>query len=594
MSKLLEQIFQISICLKEDDARINEIALFQPLTQKTCFDEESEAIHQRKWSYVHDLSFSSRLTLKIQSFLLKKMPFLIASKRLTNEAKYKTVLAILLSQDSLRDFFFSNEEKKENFFKAAKKAALEIGYIDFIPSSASDPLKISQELTLISGKDKSLIDDLSELNLQIAALGIQERNEILFLILNQLERPPILSILEVIHKNETEAFRLITKYAKYKIEKIDSNTGRIEYHYLENQTTSSIRTRENCLPGFKGVMNQRYAFNAETGEYIGSYSGALNLVNHIIEQILFILNVQDEEVYLIDSHPNADPKTILFTSLLSWQEIELIGDQNKAIYHLNRKVLKIGKEGYIKLKLIHMNISFDAWNKYPIPPEIGATIRDLNDQALIEIFVDLWQQLNLQSEQLAHLKKKIDFLTHEKDFLKYHEAMFKLIDSFRELKPELIKTLEQYPEQDCIRAGIALLKNQKPDGKTLQGADKLLYLNVLTFYLDYKHNKNCKNSINRSAGANAIDKAQHVYLKITQHHFLPDYANTQEIAFFKVLYSMYLIWEEPEINAALSRGFIGKSFYHNFLQKNPETTRYLIKWLKQHPDIYLALADHRT
>jgi len=594
MSELLDEISQISIYLKDEKERINEIALFQPLARKTEFDEASKAIHQRKWSYTYKLPFMRRMSLKVQSFLFKKAPGLIPAERLTSEAKFKTVLALLLAQESLREFFFSSEKRKENFFYAAKEAALAIGYEKFSIPSGRTPLKISQNMTTISGKAESLIDDLAELNLQMAALNHQMRNEILFLILNKVERPPITSILEVMHGDVTEEIALTTKYAKYKITEIDRDSGKIEYHYDEDYATSSIRTQDNSLPGVKGVMNQRCAIDSKTKEWIGSYSGELSIENHILEQVLFILNLKGEEVFLIDEAPKVEEQTILLTSLFSWHEIGYITEQHKAVRNLNKKILKIGSDRYIQLNLLHYNISFNAFNKYPTPAEMGATIRDINDQALISLSWGLWQHLGLHSEKLSSLKQAIDMIAQEKDFLKHQEHLLEIIDTFRTLKKELIVQLEAVPNDPCTLAGIALLRGKKSDGKTLRGMDMLLYLNFLTTQLGYRHNKNCQNSTDRSAGANAADKAQYAYQKIYQRTFLPGHSDEQEISLFKVLYSMYLVWEEPEINAALSTGFVGEKFYHNFFQKNPETTRYLIRWLKKHPEMYLGLSDQRS
>lgn len=594
MTKILEEISQISIYLKDEKERINEIALFQPLAPKSMFNETSKPINQRKWSYTYKLPFLRRLSLKIQSFLFKRMPVLIPADRLTSEAKFKTVLALLLAQESLREFFFSNERRRNNFFQAAKEAALAIGFTHFTIPTETSPFKISEQLTLVSGKEKSLINDLHELNLQMAALSYQERNEILFRILNQVERPPVTSILEVMSGNKIEKITLITKYAKYKIHEIESITNKISYHFLPDQATSSIRTRDNSLPGIKGVMNQRCALDGETGEWIGSYSGALNLENHILEQALFILNIDQDEVFLLDSAHHAEEKTILLTSLFSWHEMGLIIDQRKAVRNLNKKVLKIGPDRYIRLNLLHANISFNAFNKYPSPAEMSAVIRDINDQALITIIWDLWKHLGLHNEKLANLKGAMDQIACERDFLKHQDGLLKSIDTFRVLKKELLKQLEEAPTAPYTHAGIALLKGKKPDGKTLRGIDLLLYLNTLTYYLNYHHNKNCQNSTDRSAGANAADKAQHAYRKIYQRDFLPGCMNEQEIALFKVLYSMYLVWEEPELNAALSTGFVGEKFYQNFFQKNPETTRYLTQWLKDHPEMYLGLSAQRS
>ncbi|MCH9627897.1 MAG: hypothetical protein S4CHLAM2_15450 [Chlamydiales bacterium] len=428
----------------------------------------------------------------------------------------------------------------------------------------------------------------------MAALKQEERNAILFSILNQIERPPLTSILEVTHKNQTETIALTTCYAKYKITGIDSASGKIEYSFVEDQATSSIRTLQNSLPGVKGAMNQRRSVDIQTGETIGSYSGELNSENHLLEQIFFMLNLKGEEVSLVEKTPHTEESTLLLTSLFSWHEIGLISDQHQAIRTLNRKVLKIGKERYVRLNLIHTNISFNALNKYPTPAEMGATIRDLNDQALIVMTADLWKKLNLPSQPLFELREILDTIAKERDFLKYQGQLLKVLDRFKEIRQELTAQLELLPQNPLILAGMALLKGKKPDGRKLRGMDLLLYLNILATHLGYVHNKNCQNSTDRSAGAHAADKAQHAFQLISEHVFLPGYTSEQQLSLFKVFYSMYLVWEEPEVNAALSTGFVGEKFYHNFFQKNPETTRYLTSWVKKHPEVYLGLSSQRS
>ncbi len=594
MTQLLEEISQISIYLKEEQERINEIALFQPLSAHSGFDESSKPIQQRKWSYTSQLPFLRRLSLKVQSFLFRKVPRFIPAERSSAEAKFKTVLALLLAQESLREFFFSSEKKQRNFFQAIQRAAEQLGYKGFSIPSETAPLKICQNLTHISGRPMSLIDDLTELNLQMAALKKEERNAILFSILSQIERAPLTSILEVTHQDKIERIALTTRYAQYKITGMHADSGKIEYSFTEDRATSSIRTAQNSRPGVKGTMNQRCSFDDQTGEKIGSYSGELSNQNHLLEQILFMLNLKGEEVALVKDAPQVEESTFLFTSLFSWHEIGLINDQHQAIRSLNRQILKIGKERYVRLNLIHLNISFNALNKYPTPAEMGATIRDMNDQALIHTTADLWKKLNLPSQKLFELRDTLNVIADEHDFLKHQEQLLDVIDRFKEIRKELIAQLELLPQNPLILAGMALLKGKKSDGKKLRGMDLLLCLNILAGDLGYMHNKNCQNSTDRSAGAHAADKAQYAYRLIREHIFLPGYTSGQELSLFKVLYSMYLVWEEPEINAALSTGFIGEKFYHNFFQKNPETTRYLTSWVKKHPEVYLGLSDQRS
>jgi len=532
--------------------------------------------------------------------LFKYLPPLIPSERLTPEAKFKTVLAMLLAQEEIRDFFLSDRKRQNDFYQALIDAASSSGYSSFIaPTSdiADTPLKISRQLTLLSTKKISLIDDMVELNLQMAALKYPERCEILFKILNKIERPPITSVIEITSPESTESIHLTTKYAKYKITYYDEPSGQIGYTYAENQATSSIKTLHNFVPDAKGTMTQRIVFDAETNDWISSYCGELSTPFHVLEQILLILGQTKSEAQFIKPINDTDFKEIkiLFTSLYSWDEIDLIVDQKAAIRQWDQKILKSGNE-YFKLDLTYFNISFNALNKYPSPAEIKASIQDINDEACITLLAESWKHLGLASEELANIAAQTLFLRklNESNFLEREQALLKEIDHFRRLKSILTHQIDSLACTDFNQAIKALLCEKRPDGKALKGIDKLLYLDYISKHLGYFHNKNCQNATDRSAGANAADKGKHAYQKMYKSPFLPGYKQEDEKALYKVLYSMYLVWEEPEINTWLSTGFVGEKFYNNFFQKNPETTRYLICWLKKHPEMYLGLSDYRT
>lgn len=595
----LKEIEQISIYLIEEAERVNEVALFQPLMRKSQFNEESKPIAARKWRYTANLPFYRRILLKLQSLAFKHFPPLIPSDRLTPEAKFKTVLAILLAQESVRDYFLTNANRRKNFLNALDAAATSCNYPGFSHSllvNEKNPLDISRQLTQIKGKETSLIDDLKELNLQMAALKHQERSEILYRILNHVERPPITSVIEITSQDATQSVPLTTKYAKYKIHSFDKGSGKIQYAYEENRATSSIRTMGNSLPDAKGTMNQRIVFEATAGDWIGSYCGELSTPFHVLEQILFILEQTGKEATLLAAAPAGMPvkrQKILFTSLYSWDEIGLITDQRAAIAKWDQKVLKCGADYYF-LDLLYFNIPFNALNKYPTPGEIKAAIQDINDEALIILIAEAWEKMGEKSKALKGIASKIQTLRgmDEKFFIEKKKASLKEIDAFRELKNTLISHIDSSTMFN--RAVKTFLLGKKPSGKVLKGIDKLIYLDYIVSHLGYFHNKNCQNATDRSAGADAADKAQHTFYKLFNAPFLPGNAQEAEKSLFKVLYSMYLVWEEPEINTALSTGFTGEKFYNNFFQKNPETTRYLIRWLKKHPELYLGLSDYRT
>src|SRR5262249_31020235 len=113
-------------------------------------------------------------------------------------------------------------------------------------------------------------------------------------------------------------------------------------------------------------------------------------------------------------------------------------------------------------------------------------------------------------------------------------------------------------------------------------------------YLHLLHNTNCHNSIDKTASASAVDKAACAFFKLEERSFLPGKSTQEEIALFALLYSLYLVWEEPALNAGLTTGFIGEKFFKNAIQKNPETTKYLTPWLKKHPEVYLGLSKYRN
>jgi hypothetical protein len=601
MNQILGEITQISIYLKEKAERINEVALFQPFVRNTEFNLESKPIAARRWRYTSNIPFFRRLSLKFQSFLFKYCPLLIPSERLTPEAKFKTVLAILLAQEEVRDFFLSDAQRRENFYRALSDAAYAIGYHQFSPPPASYsenfPIQISRSLTKLEGKEKSLIDDLIELNLQMAALSHPERSEILYRILNRIERPPITSVVEIIGPTATKSIPLTTQYAKYKIKEFNEIGGQITYSYAENQATSSIRTQKNVLPNAKGAMNQRIVFDSDNQTWIGSYCGHLSSSFHVLEQILWILKQKKGSAQVIKQPPKGAvlyETKILFISLYSWHEIQLITDQRSAIRKWDQQILWLDGV-YTKLNLLYANIPFNALNNYPAPAEISAKLRDINDEALISLAADAWHMMGISNEGLSALASRVLTLRElgHTTFLEKEKALLEEIDHFRELKQDLLATLETLPANPFHLSLKGLLSDKKPNGKALKGIDKLMFLTHLAGELGYLHNKNCENATDRSAGADAADKAQYAYKKIYKNVFLPGYDSEHEQALFKVLYSMYLVWEEPEINTWLSTGFVGEKFYNNFIQKNPETTRYLVRWLKKHPEVYLGCSHYR-
>ena len=569
-----KEISQITIYFKERGERLNEVSLFEPLAKRASFDEENKVVKERHFDFRQDIPLAKRFLLNIQTFLFQRLAKLIPKERCTVEASFKTVIAMLLVQEGLRDFFFGSAENQESFLKAIEAAAKGCAYHNYTRPAEASTLEMCRELTLLSGKRASLIDDLQELNLQMASVSKNDRNKILYAILNHVRRPPLTSVLEVEHVDDViHNITFTTSYGKCHIAEVDGATGRIRFTFTHDQATCSIRTKENSLPGMKGALNQRRVNEQQSNRCIGTYCGELITRNNVLEQILFILNDPQEECTLLSRGASyQEEMRVLFTSLYSWAEYEKVLEQHEAVRELHGKCLKIG-DRRIKLSLFHHNLSFNALNKFPAPAETKAALKDLNEEVLIYLAAQHSPAVLLLAERLDRARMNDDFLARQKEVLE-------IVDAFRQKKGALKENLPT-PLQELLF------------GKQ-SGIDALIYTGLLAKEQGLHHNKNCVQSTDRSAGANAADKAQTAFQQIRNTPYLPKVSSEEETALFKVLYSMYLVWEEPELNAGLSTGFIGEQFFNNFLQKNPETTKYLIKWLKRHPETYLGLSDYRS
>lgn len=590
MSELLDKITQITIYLKgSQEERINEVALFAPLSLKASLDLESKSIRHRKWSFYERLSFPHRFFLKIQTFFFKRLHFLVPEERKTAESKFKTALAILLVQEELRDFFLSDPAQKKQFLKALQTAAERIGFKEFIlPEEENSALSMAKQLTTLFGKRKSLIEDPHELNLQIATLKLEERNEIFFEILNQIKRPPLVSHLEVQQDSTSLDIQMTTVYGTYSIENIDLRTGKIHFTATENKATSSIETVKNVATPL--VKNQRLVYDTSSKKrtLLGGYCGALLYPLHVLEQILFLLR-EEGTYFLLDTVPSlkiAEDKFILFTSLFAWNEYSKAQEEHEAIDALHNKILKVvskeGQERYVRLKLYHQNLPFNAYNKFPIPSEIKANLQDMHDLLWLQLLPRAALPLPASIEKLA---ERVDHLRTERNYLKKQQGLLEALDLFRPLKKQCLELLEKEKTPLSVALCSALTETK--------GIDALIYTTFLMQQMHVVHNKNCEYSTDKTAAAMASDKAATSFRKIHKRAFLPKLATAEERKLFEVLYSMYLVWEEPELNAGLSTGFVGEKYYRNFFQKNPEATRYLISWLQKHPEMYLGLSHYR-
>lgn len=578
MSSLLNEIEQITIYLKEarQSERVHEVVLFAPFYSEASH-EETRPLRARKWSHKPHLSFHNRAILALHQFFYHRLPFSVPQERKSGEAKLKTTLALLLTDGEVRDFFLGSEDKRRRFFSAVKRAAVKMGYcFDTFPSLFDKSLKIANTLTKIAGHERSLIEDPLELHLQIAALTAEDRDEILFTILSEIERPPLTSIIEIGLKDaSTLSLEMTTLYGDFEIKSI--NNEQIVFSYKQNQAKAAIGRRETS----EGVMNQRVCYESEDGvpkAFIGSYSGELVTPNNVLEEILFMLQEEKgTEFFLLDHAEEVEEKTILFTSLFSWLEYDKILAMHHAIDDISGKVLKVtrkdGQSVAFRLCLIHQNIPLAMSGRLPVPSEIKAHLFDLNDQALILLGEKILGKNDI-SMALRAAKKEKDFLLKEKKILA-------AIDAFRKTKIEVIKQLERATSISA-NALEALLKGKK------NGIDTLILTSLLARELEIMHHKNCHLALDRTSAAMAIDKSVFAFRKVTKTPFFPGKMTPEEESLFKIFYSMYLMWEEPEINATLSSGFVGGQFFKQFVRKNPEVTAYLMPWIKKHSELALG------
>lgn len=570
---VLNKISQISIHLKGRAEKISEVVLLQPISKKAAFDTTTAPLAKRTWTFLNSLTLYQRFFLKIQLFFLKRF-----QRDLDAENQFKTVVAILLSQEELRMFFLGDKTLKKAFFVALQSGAEKAGYKKFTaPKESDDPRALAKELTSING-GASLLDDYVQLNLKMSLLEDSKRDEILCAILSALDRPPLQSVLEVTTDQGIDChIEMATHYAQFLVSEIKED-GLICFRTRLNSSRA-------CCANDARTFNQHIVYEEEN--VIGSYCGQLLHVSNALEQLLFLLNADPKHshFWLEKSLEPTKQFEVLFTSLFSWNEYDKILKEHNAIKKLHNTVLRIvkddGSSEEIQLKLYHQNLSFNAFNKFPGPSEIKAHIRDFNAEMLIDFTKKTFALLNIDH---PFFKLEPPYLA---DYLEAQKALLKRIDQFEAQRREFIDILNALPSEVAISLK-ALLSI-----KHLSGIDAYIFTTILARHLNILHNTNCHHATDRSGSASAIDKAQSAFIKMQGHAFLPGVSSKEERSLFEVFYSMYLVWEEPEINAGLSTGFIGEKFFKNFIQKNPETTKYLTPWLKKHPQLYLALSKYR-
>lgn len=540
----MKDISEITIQLNEQNEKVS---LFKPFRKK---------ISEEKKNVRPIISLSTHA----QAFIFKHLPFLTPKWRCSAETRLKTVIASLLKEKRARCYLLDDKERKKKFFKSIKQICVEM----------SIPLpRCSDEASLTTlAQGTCLLKNREELYLLRTLITKHEYDALLYELLSQVGREPIHSTLEVIHSSGSDKISIMTKYMKFKIFGIQE-CGKILYDAAEDQTTSSIRTKQNILPGEKGAVNQRIVYNDK--KPIGFYAGELSSKFNILEQILMIIGKPNADIELLNT-PCSCEKRILFTSLFSWNELGLISKQREAIHALHGKTLRIANSCHT-LNLHYYNIPLSNWNRLPTPSETGAVMADYNDETLAHLTLYTFQNLNLPTHDLQAITLKLQ--CRDSDYLKKQKSIIEGVDAFRHLKPWLASSLMQVlGHVEIVTTLLTLITKKRPDGKPLKGIDELLYLDLLSTQLKLNHSKNCQNATHRSAGAKAADKAQAAFQKICHSPFLPGKHDEKQMSLFQSLYTTYLLWEEPEVNALLNTGT--SLNFHNFLNKNPETKKYTL------------------
>ena len=517
-------ITQISIHLKDGEEKTHEVSLLQPLEERSL---------RRGKKPKPSFLWINRLKTKVAT---------IFTPKLTAEAQFKTQLAHLLTQDLVRDHFLDDPQRREAFYLALREAAHHIGYREFAhPAPTLSSMDSAHFLTTLDGF--SLIEHPNRLAFHVARMK-KEEQPVLDSILSHIERPPLFSGLDIVQNDIETSISLATHYSKFRVLNVEEG-GKVSYELFLNKTAPATQS--------ESTINQKVVFdtsNAEDPTWLGSYCGDLGCPNRVLEQILLILQAKGE--VQISERPSPLTCKILFTSLYNWRELEEVCRQRDAIRTLDGKTLEIGDER-VTLKLYYYNLN--SIHRIPIPAETRSFLEDLNDECLIRLL-----EIEPYSKDLEKLPT---------DFFERQKIALATVDNFRLKRQEIAATID-----DPVFK--ALILKHRPDGRSLKGMDALLYLEEASKRLRMFHNKNCRNGIDRTSTAKAADKAQNAIRKITGEAYLPGHNDHKQL--FKVLYSLYLLWEEPELNAALTIGLFGKSFFRRLFYHNPQQAEYLAKW----------------
>lgn len=511
-------------------------------------------------------------------------------KPLNSEVKFKTLLALLLSQEELFSYFLCSNERKNNFRAAIEKIAgrLELG--NFFWPEEEEPHLIAKALTTPFGCKKSLLEEKRKLYRNLHAIKKNERAQLLFELLEMIDRPDLTSELLIECKSsDPHRIGLKTCYGRYEVKGVLAD-GKIDVQSKREAITPSTGYLR-CT----SVKNLRSTIDLGTNEKIASYSGEISTIHNALEVLLFLLgNEGDCDYYLSENEPSMPiiEKEIFFTSLYSWNELTMIHAEKSALDALDDHYLlcydaKGNKRAY-HLKLRYLNFAFNALNHFPKPEEIEATIDEITLEGKIFLLAATARKLNLSSPILFSIEERIARAKKEKDFFTKKRRLIEALNDFKSSEEELLAHF--YMKKNHNSPLISAIDRLFSKGSK---ATALINLCYILSELKLDHHINCKRGIDRTGALSALNKAQRAFSSFTETPFLPGYDHEENEPLFSLLYSLYLIWEESEINSALASGFSGERFHKNPFKRNREATFYLTPWIKKHPESYLGISSER-
>ncbi|MBS0623133.1 MAG: hypothetical protein JSS62_00760 [Verrucomicrobia bacterium] len=541
----MKHIQKLSLKVFNEFETISETSIYQPLEADQLIDNNASP-----------LSLPARKS-RFKILTSKILKIFSPSPSVNKSSVFTTALALLITQPLWRNIILKTNSMRTKFVEITQQVANMYGLsLD------------SHDLELLE-KDCERSSSLKALARKAHLLGEEQIKQVQCLLLDELQRPPITSSLTVSYSSGHTHLDLVTRYTKYKVHALEP-TGRIIFQSQQNKGTCSIRTRTSIFPDTRGVIGQRQVWADQEKTLVGSYSGELNTTHHILEQILCTLQLTEQDVLIQNQAEASQDLCLLFTSLYAWTDFELICQQRESIQSLNNKYLQT-QNGTYRLRLLYMNIPLNIWSRLPKPGETGAILQDLNDQSLIWLTYRVAQKLKLPLPPLEQWTKQLD--NPYDDFFRAEHQRLAIIDAFRLYKMDLLPFLTTRKEPIALILH-TLLSDRRPDGKKLRGMDTLLYLNELTKFLGIFHHKNSEQALHRSSAAKAADQAQFALTRLQKAPFLPGQSSEDEQHLFEVLYSLYLLKEEPELHQLMGTG--ESEHFQASLTRNPEIRRYLL------------------